>query len=142
MGMTELDVVADRGYFSGNEILACEAGGITPFVPKPMTSGAKADGRFGKEQFIYDINSNEYQCPAGSRLIWRFARIEAGHDISRYWSSDCPRCPIKAQCTPSDYRRVSRWEREATLETMQKRLDRAPEMMRIRRQTVEHPFGT
>ena len=83
-----------------------------------------------------------YQCPAGSRLILRFTRFEAGHNISRYWSSDCPRCPIKAQCTPGENRRVSRWEHEATLEIMQRRLDRAPDMMRIRRQTVEHPFGT
>jgi len=141
-GKSELDVVADRGYFSGNEILACDEAGITAYVPKPMTSGAKADGRFGKEDFIYDSKSNEYQCPAGERLIWRFARIEAGHNIHRYWSSDCPTCSIKEKCTPSQYRRVSRWEHEESLEAMQKRLDHAPDMMRIRRQTVEHPFGT
>ena len=61
---------------------------------------------------------------------------------SRYWSSDCPRCTMKEQCTPSQYRRVSRWENEEILESMQERLDQAPDSMRIRRQTVEHPFGT
>lgn len=77
-----------------------------------------------------------------SHLIRRYARVESGHLIHRYWSSDCPRCPIKAQCTPSPYRRVSRWEHEDVLEAMQRRLDGPPGMMRVRRQTVEHPFGT
>jgi transposase len=142
MGASALQAIADRGYFSGDEILACEKVGITAFVSKPMTSGAKAEGRFNKDDFIYDAQSDEYRCPAGSRLIWRFAREENGHLINRYWSSDCPRCPIKAQCTPSKYRRVSRWEHEVTLEAMQSRLDKNPKAMRMRRQTVEHPFGT
>lgn len=60
----------------------------------------------------------------------------------RYWSSDCPRCQIKGKCTPSDYRRVSRREHEATLEAMQRRLDIQPGAMNLRRQTVEHPIGT
>lgn len=142
IGTSELDVVADRGYFSGNEIVACDEAGITPYVPKTMTSTARANGRFGKEDFIYDAKSNEYQCPAGKRLIWRMVRFEAGYNIHRYWSSACPTCSIKAQCTPGENRRVSRSEHEEILEAMQKRLDRAPDMMRIRRQTVEHPFGT
>ena len=142
MAASDLQVVADRGYFNGDEILACDAAGMTAYVPKPMTSEAKAEGRFDKADFIYEADTDTYRCPAGSKLIWRFARVEAGHLISRYWSSDCPHCQIKKQCTPSPYRRVSRWEHEATLEAMQQRLDHAPDMMRIRRQTVEHPFGT
>ena len=142
MNAADLNVIADRGYFNGDEILACEEAGITPYVSKPMTSEAKAEGRFDKSDFVYDPQANEYQCPAGSRLIWRFASVERDHLIHRYWSSDCPRCPIKEKCTPSQQRRVSRWEHEASLEAMQKRLDRTPEAMKIRRQTVEHPFGT
>lgn len=142
METDDLDVLADRGYYSGDEILACDEAGITPYVSKPMTSGAKAEGRFDKEDFVYDPETDQYRCPGGGRLTWRFARVENGHLINRYWSSDCPRCPIKEKCTPSQQRRVSRWEHEATLERMQKRLDMRPEAMRIRRQTVEHPFGT
>jgi hypothetical protein len=142
MAVCELSVIADRGYFSGEEIRQCGEAGITAYVPKCLTSGAKADGRFGKADFIYDAETNEYRCPAGQRLIWRFARIEHGLKLSRYWSSHCPQCAIKAKCTPSDYRRVSRWEHEAILDAMQSRLDRTPDVMRIRRQTVEHPFGT
>ena len=62
--------------------------------------------------------------------------------LHKYWSSACPRCPLKAQCTPSDYRRITRWEHEAVLEAMQERLDRSPRPCELRRQTVEHPFGT
>jgi transposase len=142
MEASGLQVIADRGYFNGDEILACEQAGITPFVSKPMTSGAKADGRFDKEDFVFDHAAGEYRCPAGSRVIWRFATIERGLLYNRYWSSDCPRCAIKDKCTPSKYRRVTRWEHEDTLEAMQKRLDLQPGVMRTRRQTVEHPFGT
>ena len=107
-----------------------------------MTSGAKADGRFDKTDFIYDAKTDEYQCPAGQRLIWRFSRVENGLNLHRYWSSHCQQCEIKSKCTPSEQRRVSRWEHEDILEVMQTHLDQAPDSMRIRRQTVEHPFGT
>ena len=142
IGTEDLTVIADRGYFKGEEILACQAVGITAIVPKTMTSGAKADGRFDKADFIYDANSNEFQCPAAQRLIWRYSSIEKGMMTHRYWSSHCPHCTIKEKCTPSKYRRVSRWENQSVLDDMQARLDRAPDSMRIRRQTAEHPFGT
>lgn len=142
IGVDELTAIADRGYFSSEEVRKCHDNSIVPIVPKCTTSGAKADGRFDKADFIFDAEKNEYQCPAGQRLIWRFSRIEHGLTLHRYWSSHCPQCPIKSQCTPSDYRRVSRWEHEDILDAMQTRLDRAPDSMRIRRQTVEHPFGT
>ena len=142
MGVEVLSVVADRGYFKSEEILACHEAGITAFVPKTLTSGATAAGRFGKGDFIYDAARNEYRCPAGQSLIWRFSHVEKGLKLHRYWSSNCQRCALKEQCTPSAQRRVSRWEHESVLDAMQIRLDQVPEMMRIRRQTVEHPFGT
>ena len=142
MQATDLQAIADRGYFTGDEIVACEEAGITPFVSKPVTSSAKSEGRFEKEDFIFDPASGEYTCPAGSRLIWRFETVERGRVLSRYWSSDCPRCPIKSKCTPSDYRRVTRYAHQASLDEMQKRIDLSPGVMRIRRQTVERPFGT
>jgi transposase len=141
-GLSDLSVVADRGYFDGEEIRACELSGISTYIPKPLTSGAKAEGRFGKQDFVYIAEDDEYRCPAGQRAIHRFSREEKGMDIRVYWSSACPKCPIRSACTTSDYRRVRRWEHEAVLETMQRRLDHRPEMMGVRRQTVEHPFGT
>jgi len=142
IGIAELTVVADRGYFKSEQILDCDEAGITPIVPKTLTSNSLADGRFDKQDFIYIASDDEYRCPAGQRAIQRFTTMEAGMMFDVYWSSACPHCPIKARCTLSPYRRIRRWKHEAVLEAMQQRLDRQPEMMRVRRQTVEHPFGT
>jgi len=137
-----LTVIADRGYFKGEEIVDCENVGITTLVPKPQTSGNKAQGLFDKKDFRYIAEDDEYLCPAGQRAINRMTRVENGQTLTRYWTSACPRCPMKDRCTTSDYRRISRWEHEAILEVMQDRLDRTPNAMRLRRQTVEHVFGT
>ncbi len=142
MGKTKMQAIADRGYFSSNEIKACTEAGITPLVPKPMTSNARAEGRFSKLDFIYIAKDDEYQCPAGERAIFRFATIENGLTMRKYWTSACPRCPLKTQCTTSSYRRITRWEHEPILEAMQRRLDRRPDAMTLRRQTIEHVFGT
>src|ERR1035437_2477258 len=142
LGTDEITAVADRGYFKGEEILACHEAGITVIVPKTTTSGAKADGRFDRADFIYDAQKNEYRCAAGQHLIWRYASLQDGLMQHRYWSSHCQQCAIKEKCTPSKQRRVTRWEHEDVLESMQTRLDLKPDSMRIRRQTVEHPFGT
>jgi transposase len=115
---------------------------VTPIVPKCMTSNSRAEGRFDRQDFIYVAEDDEYRCPAGERAIRRFTTFEAGLTIHKYWSSACTRCPIKARCTTGDYRRITRWEHEAVLDAMQERLDRQPDSMRVRRRTVEHPFGT
>jgi len=142
MGKTKLQAVADRGYYSGPQIKACHDAGIAAILPKSMTSNAKAEGRFDKGDFIYIARDDEYKCPAGQRAIHRSTREENGMQIRRYWSSACPQCPLKAQCTPSDYRRISRWEHETVLEGVQRRLDKHPDAMMLRRRTVEHVFGT
>jgi transposase len=142
MGVQDLTAIADRGYFKSEEILACHETGIIALVPKCKTSGAKAAGRFDKADFIYDAENDQYRCPAGKTLSWRSSRIEHGLNLHRYWSSCCQQCDLKAQSTPSTERRVTRWEHEDVLDAMQTRLDQAPDSMRIRRQTVEHPFGT
>ena len=142
LGVERMTALADRGYYSAREILACEDAGIIPLVPKPLTSNSKADGRFDKRDFVYDAATDEYECPAGERAIHRFVTIEHGLTLHKYWSSACPRCPIKSECTPSDYRRITRWEHEQVLERMQIRLDGSPQAAVARRQTVEHVFGT
>jgi len=141
-GIKDLTVVADRGYFKGEEILECHKVGITPYLPKPKTSPSQAKGMFPREAFRFLPESNEYRCPAGERLIWRFKTVEKGQTLHCYWSSVCPTCTMKEQCTTGKYRRIKRWEHEDVLEAVQSRLDQKPEMMRLRRQTVEHPFGT
>jgi len=144
IGKKKMKAFADRGYFNGTELKRCEDAGIEAFVPRPMTSNAKSDGRFDKTDFIYIAQDNEYQCPAGERAIYRFSTYEkkSGLNADLYWTSACPRCPMKAQCTPSDYRRIRRWEHEAVLDRVQQRLDRKLDAMTLRRSTIEHVFGT
>jgi transposase len=143
MGKDKLQALADRGYFNGTELKACEDERIATYVPKPMTSGAKAQGRFDKSDFIYIARDDQYQCPAGERAIYRFNTIERnGLNARVYWTSACPRCAMKDECTTSDYRRIRRWEHEDVLERVQQRLDRKSDAMNLRRRTVEHVFGT
>jgi hypothetical protein len=142
LGAETLDAVADRGYFRGEEILACEQAGITVTLPKPMTSGAKADGRFGKQDFVYNPENDTYRCPGGETLTYRYTNVEDGRTLRRYWTTACQGCPIKSRCTSAKERRITRWEHEDVLEVVQRRLDENPQAMRVRRETVEHPFGT
>ena len=142
LGTEKLDVVADRGYYEGGEIKACEDAGISVMLPKPQTSGAKAQGRFGKQDFVYVAADDVYRCPAGETLAYRYESSEDGKTLRRYWTNACKDCRLKALCTPAKERRISRWEHEAVLEKVQARLDHNPDAMRARRSTVEHPFGT
>ena len=142
MGLQALDVLADRGYFDGKEVLACEGIGVTPYVPKPLTSGSKAKGRFGKQDFVYLADDDVYRCPAGETLTRRFTSVENGMNLYVYWTTKCAGCPLKSRCTSGKERRIKRWEHEAVIDAMRERLDRRPDAMRIRRATVEHPFGT
>jgi hypothetical protein len=130
------------GLSSGPDIRACELAGITAYVPKPLTSASRKKGLFTKRDFIYVARSDEYRCPAGERAILRFKTVEKDMNLRVYWPSACPRCHLKERCSPSDYRRIRRWEHEHVLEVMQRRLDRKPDAMTIRRSTVEHVFGT
>ena len=142
IGSEAIEAVADRGYYSGEEILACEEAGITVYLPKPITSGVNAKGRFGKQDFVYVVEDDVYLCPAGERLTYHYTNEEDGKTLRRYWTTACQGCAIKGRCTTGKERRISRWEHEAVLEAVQARLDRNPDKMRVRRQTVEHPFGT
>ena len=127
MGKKRLKAIADRGYYSGPQIKACADAGIAAILPKSLASGARAHGRFDRADFIYIARDDEYLCPAGQRAIHRFTREEHGMQLHRYWSSACPRCNIKSQCTPRDYRRITRWEHDSVLEAAQRRLVRMPE---------------
>ena len=142
LGVDQLDVVADRGYYKSEEILACDEAGITVTLPKPQTSGNKRHGRFVKADFRYMTDEDAYICPADERLARRMTSQERGQTLHRYWTNACTRCAIKDRCTAGHERRITRWEHEHVLEAAQRRLDQNPQAMRIRRETVEHPFGT
>src|SRR3984957_10757089 len=142
LDVEKLDAVADRGYFNGEEILACEEAGITVTLPKPMTSNAKAEGRFGKQDFRYVAEKDIYVCPAGEALAYYYTSEDKGLVVHRYVTNACRHCAIKRICTKGKKRRIKRWEHEHIIDAVQRRLDEHPEKMRQRRETVGHPFGT
>lgn len=145
-GCTTLTVLADRGYLNGDQVLACEGTGLLPCVPKTLTSGHAKLGLFTGQDFIYDAEKDHYTCPSGQHLTKGVARSDrrAEDDAMDHYRNPaaCAGCTLKPRCTPAKTRRVKRWVHEGVLDAMQERLDRMPEAMLIRRQTVEHPFGT
>jgi macrodomain Ter protein organizer (MatP/YcbG family) len=142
LGAEHLDAVADRGYYSSTEIKACDDACIAVTLPKPMTSGAKSDGRFGKQDFVYLPAEDVYRCPAGEKLTYHMTTEQDGKMMRRYWTNACLNCSLKSKCTTGNERRIPRWEHEHVLEAVQQRLDANPKAMRQRRETVEHPFAT
>ena len=142
LSVDEISAVADRGYYRHLELKACEDSGITTYVPNSSTSNNKAQGKFDRSVFRYIAADDEYECPAGQRLIWRMTSEEKGMTLHRYWSSQCEACALKSQCTTSKQRRMTRWEHEAVIDRVRARLERSADVMRRRRATVEHPFGT
>ena len=142
MGVETLEALADRGYFSGEAVKACGPLGVTPYLPKPLTSGAKAEGRYGKQDFVYQAEDDTYRCPADETLTRRFSTTDKGQTFHIYATDACADCPLKADCTKAERRQIKRWEHEALIDEMQERLDHRPDAMRQRRSTVEHPFGT
>jgi transposase len=142
MASESIEAVADKGYYSGEEIVAAEKAGIAVTVSKPNTSNAGAAGRFDKADFVYVAGDDIYICPAGERLTYRMTSEHDGKMVRMYWTSTCADCPVKHRCTTGKERRVRRWEHEAILERVQKRLDDDPSKIPLRSKTVEHPFGT
>ena len=138
----ELTVLADAGYYKSEEILECKKNGIRPLVPKTDTSGKQAKGEFTREAFIYDAKNDEYRCPAGERLTFKSTAEDKGRKLRVYRTFKCPGCPLKAQCTPADDRRIQRWEHEQVLEDAAANLRKNADAMRLRKQIVEHPYGT
>jgi len=142
LAVDKLTVLADRGYYRSEEPKDCENANIATYLPKPQTSGNQAKGQFGRDAFNYIVEDDEYECPAGLRLVYHTTRQDRGKAVRCYWTYKCRMCNIKAQCTSGVFRKMTRWEHEPVLERAQARLDRSPDAMRIRRATVEHPFGT
>lgn len=141
-GIEDLNVIADRGYYNMEEIKATVDEGITPYVPKSLTSSNKKRGLYDRRDFIYVEADDEYQCPAGNRLPRRTVMRDGNKNMIRYWYSKCGQCNLKSKCTSGKERRVTRWEHGKILEVHEQRMNENPTMMQLRKQTVEHPFGT
>ena len=147
LAVEEIDAVADRGYYKIEDIEACEAAGVTPYVPKPDRSTARHSGHFPKSEFQYDAATDTYQCPAGERLApWyrgSVAKSRAGTYVINYVNrAACRGCGVRERCTKNPFRSIMRFENESTMERMAERLAARPEVMGRRRKSVEHPFGS
>ena len=151
LGVDELEVLADMGYYHGKQVKACLEAGITPLIPKPKTSASRKHGLFSnivpmslrEEDFRYDQEQDCYWCPAGEKLTYRFQTTEKERDIKYYATSACAQCAIKTQCTRGkDGRRITRWVDEDLLDEMERRVRSEPEKMKLRKRLAEHPFGT
>ncbi|WFU46077.1 IS1182 family transposase (plasmid) [Bradyrhizobium sp. CB82] len=142
LGVDKLEAVADRGYYTGEEIKACADADILVTLPKPNTTGMEAKGKFGKHDFAYLAKQDVYRCPAGELLAYWLTTVDGERTIRRYVTKACGSCLLKARCTTAKNRVISRWEHEHVMEDAQRRLDADPQAMRRRRETVEHPFGT
>jgi len=142
-GCEQITALADRGYFNGDQVLSCEGTGVAPIVPKTLTSGNAKRGLFTGQDFIYGAEKDHYTCPAGEHLTRGLVRSDRRGDVDQYRHlTACFTCPLKPKCTPDKLKRIKRWKHEGVLDAMQARLDRMPDAMGVRRQTVEHPFGT
>jgi transposase len=139
----QIKVVADRGYYKGEDIAACEAVGIEAYVARPQRGSAVREGLFRKEEFHYDVQNDVYICPGNQQLHPRYRSTNGEHDRIYYCNRDaCRHCELKSRCTTNLYRQIARWIDEAVLDRMEIRLKANPEILRRRREIVEHPFGS
>lgn len=138
-----LEVLADMGYYSSEEIKRCVEEGVTPYVPKANTSSNSHAGLYGKQDFRYDPHSDCYWCPAGRALPYRYESAKKGRKIRYYVTRECRECALKPQCTRNRHgRRIWRWVDEELLDEMARRVQAQPDKVRRRKSIVEHPFGT
>ncbi len=140
-----ITIVADKGYYSGPDIKDTQDAGMVALVPKGDTSGSEKKGIFNRSLFKYDSSKDIYICPANEELEHRFSSVEKGITIKKYLLDvmTCRACSMKPQCSKSKTpRRISRWEHQDEIDPMDDLLTSSPHMMLLRKQTVEHPFGT
>jgi hypothetical protein len=123
LGVPTVEVVADRGYYNGEEVKACEQSGMTVYVPKPNNSSNLKRGLFTKEDFIYEPQKDCYRCPAGQELSYRYQTLEQGRLMRSYAISGCKSCELRSRCSinKKGIRSIKRWVDEAIMEAMARR---------------------
>lgn len=149
-GVERIDAVADNGFFDSLEIKKCVDSGIVPYVAFKRKSNGGHGGvptpEFSSDKFTYDRNADLYVCPAGQKLEFYYSTVMDGKKMRVYKSKSdaCFSCPFyMAKCTRFKVGRwIRRWEHEEVLEDLKRRLLLHPEVMDLRKELVEHPFGT
>jgi len=144
LGVEEITSLNDGGYYTPEAIKRCEENGVEVYVP--IRSNKKTEKYFPREKFEYDREQDVYKCPAGEelRLVTHGAKTGSlAKNVRIYATKACAGCAFRVQCTRSKYgRRIKRWIHEEVIERLEKRLAENPEMLRMRKSIVEHPFGT
>ena len=138
----DLTVIADPGYYKGEEMVACSDANITALVPRVDTSGKRGKGQYTRADFSYDAKANEYVCPANAKMTYRYTTEDKGKQMRAYMTDQCRSCALKSKCTSGKERRIKRWEKEHQLEAAEALLKKNPDAMRQRKRLVEHPYGT
>jgi transposase len=145
LGTKDVTVIADKGYYSGPDIKDTQDAGMVVLVPKGDTSASEKKGIFNRSLFKYDANKDVYVCPANQELPYRFTSVEKELTVKRYWvdAPTCRACELKSQCSNSKQsRRITRWVHQDEIDHLDDLMASMPDSMLIRKQTVEHPFGT
>ena len=143
LALTKTEVLADAGYYNASEVSRCVEQQITPYLPKADTSANTKLGLYGKSQFKYDATKNEYVCPAGAVLTYRFSTYELGRELQSYRATGCKTCALKSHCTRNKANRtITREANEHLMEAMAQRMKQHPEKFKLRKTLAEHPFGT
>ena len=140
LGGARLKVVADAGYSSGEQAAACEAAGIEPYVPPNRSDSPGGGLLFERTEFAYDAKTDTYRCPAGQLLARK--QLMRKERAVLYTTDACSSCRLRKQCTTGRQRHIMRHLFEEALQRLRRRIEEHPEAMRLRRATVEHPFGT
>jgi transposase len=136
-----LNIVADAGYSNGEQAARCEVQGIVPHVPANRSINSQGDGTlFDRTAFHYDEKTDTFLCPAKQRLTRKQVRSRKKSVLYAASAEVCGVCPLKERCTNKSRRLVQRHLHDDTLTRMGQRA--TPEVMRLRRSTVEHPFAT
>ena len=127
LAVEKIDAVADKGYYKIGDIEACEAGGVTPHVPKPVRSRSKRKGLFTKARFQYDGTTDTYACPR-SRPTY-FHELAGGTRIQYASRHACRNYPLRPRCTTDTHRRISRYAKEIIMDRMAERLAARPALI-------------
>jgi len=141
MDTPRLEALADRGYYKGEDSWPARGVASRPQYPRSLPLAPKPKVASVSRTSSIIPRTTPIAVPR-ERLTRRCSTVEHGMLLHLYWTTCCERCALKEQCTTGKQRRIKRWEHEDVLDAMQERLDRAPKTARLRRQTVEHPFGT
>jgi hypothetical protein len=144
LGVEKITNLADKGYYDGEDIAACESSGTSCLVAKPKPGGAKKAEGFTRSDFIYDSEKDCYECPCQNPMKHMRDQKHSDGKVYRVYANyaACGRCPKKQECTGGNYRRILRPLHQGTLDIVDERTRNNKELYRKRQEIVEHPFGT